>query len=275
MSGAVVRAFVLHGPEAAVALDWLHVHADLAGVEELDHAFVVYTTAPLPALPFAAVEVHEHAVDPALLRLTGLEHDRPIRVADDLLVRPPWVPAPADFRGLDLVVPRGNAFGSGEHGSTRAALRCLHRWWGGIEAPPASCLDVGTGSGILALYAKARGTQGIAACDIDAPSVAAARELLPGARIVVGGPEQLPAADLVLANMTGSELTAVMPLMLARWTRRAALVLSGMRQAEVGPVTALVPEPPAWFETVDEFTAACFPGAAGWPPTRRGQGAVR
>ena len=30
-----------------------------------------------------------------------------------------------------------------------------------------------------------------------------------------------------------------------------------------------------WFETVDEFTAACFPGAAGWPPARRGHGAVR
>lgn len=275
MSGALVRAFVLRGPAAATALDWLYVHADLAGVEEQDAAIVVYATAPLPPLPFAGVEVAEHAVDPALLALTGLEHDRPILVADDLLVRPPWVPAPAGFRGLDLVVPRGNAFGSGEHGSTRAALRCLHRWWGGIGAPPQSCADVGTGSGILALYARERGAAALAACDIDAPSVAAARELLPGAHVVLGGPELLAPADLVLANMTGAELTAAMPVMLARWTRRAALVLSGMRAHEVGPVSALVPERPAFVETVDEFTAACFLGDARWPCPGGDHGAVR
>jgi len=271
-----LRSFAISGPDAAAALDWLHVRCDLLGaLERDDGSLQVWLAGALPVLPHEELTVQELPVHEADFHVTGLEHDRAILVAPDLLVRPPWVDRPADFRGIELVVPRGNAFGSGEHGSTRAALRCLHRWWGGIEAPPASCLDVGTGSGILALYAKARGTQGIAACDIDAPSVAAARELLPGARIVVGGPEQLPAADLVLANMTGGELTAVMPLLLARWTRRAALVLSGMRRAEVGPVTALVSEPPAWFETVDEFTAACFPGAAGWPPARRGHGAVR
>lgn len=252
-----MRAFELRGSDAAAALDWLHVHVDVAGVEEHDEALVVYAHVPLPPLPFALVTVQERIVDPAAFALTGLEHDREILVAADLLVRPPWVPAPPGFVGIELVVPRGNAFGSGEHASTRAALRCLHRWWAGMPAPPRSCVDVGTGSGILALYAATRGVREIAACDIDGPSVVTARELLPDALLVHGGPAGLPVADLVIANMTGNELTAAMPEILARWTGVAALVLSGMRAHEVEPVLALVPARRAFVEVVDEFTAAC------------------
>lgn len=258
MTAPTTRVFELRGADAPLALDWLHVHADVQGALEGDDALTVWLDGPLPPLPFADVAVRELAADPQAAAVTGLEHDRPILVADDLLVRPPWVARPAGFDGVELVVPRGGAFGSGEHGSTQAALRCLHALW---DAPP-TFADVGTGSGILALYARARGCPSIAACDIEEPAVAAARELLPGADVRLGGAEALPAVDGMVANMTGSELRAAMPAMLARWRRSHALVLSGLRAHEVEPVAAMVGAPVAHRVTVGDFTSVGYRGAA-------------
>jgi hypothetical protein len=254
MSGEPVCAFRLAGADATAALDWLHVHGELLGVLEADDHVVVWSAQALPELPFAGLDVRELAVDPAAAAITGLEHDQAILVADDLLVRPPWVESPAGFRGIELVVPRGAAFGSGEHASTQAALRVLHRVWNGSP----SVADVGTGSGILLLYAAVRGCADLQGCDIDGPSVAAARELLPQARFALGGPARLAPAACVIANMTGAELTAAMGEILRLWDRRGPLVLSGMRVHEVEPVTALVGLPPCDELQLLDFTARAF-----------------
>jgi ribosomal protein L11 methylase PrmA len=250
------RAFELRGAAAADALDWLHVHASVLGAVEGDDAITVWLAGELPALPFAGLAVREIAVRPEDLTITGLEHDAPILVAADLMVRPPWVERPEGFAGVELVVPRGAAFGSGEHASTRAALRCLHRSWDA----PASLADVGTGSGILALYAAVRGCGGLQACDIDAPSVAAARELLPQARVALGGPELLQPADAVVANMTADELHASLPALLGLWRRTHVFVLGGLRSHEVEPMVARLAMRPVHRETVEAFTSLAFTG---------------
>lgn len=247
-----MRAFVLEGPDAAEALDWLHVHAALDGVLEGDDGTItVWLRGELPELPFAALASRELPIAAADWTITGLEQDAPILVADDLLVRPPWVERPAGFAGVELIVPRGAAFGSGEHGSTQAALRLLHRHW----VAAASFGDVGTGSGILALYAAVRGCSRIAACDIDGPSVDAARELLPDAAIHLGGPERMAPSDCLVANMTATELHASFPAILAAWTGRGWLVLGGLREGEVEGIAARLPTPPIDRETVGAFTA--------------------
>jgi len=228
-----LRAFRLVGRGAARALDRLHVHADVRGALEEDGAVTVWRRGPLPPFARRGVRVAELPAARANATATGRERDRAIRVADDLLVRPPWVRAPRRFTGIELVVPRGMAFGSGEHASTRAALRTLHATW----RPAASFADVGTGSGILALYAARRGCPRIAACDVDPDAVAAARALLPGAVVVRGGPERLARrADVVAANMTAAELRGALPAILAHWTGRGPLVLAGMRAREVAGV---------------------------------------
>ncbi len=256
VADAPLRVFELRGAAAAEALDWLHVHAEVQGAIEDEAMVTVWLVGALPVLPHTGIEVRELPVDPDAPVATGLEHDVPILVASDLLVRPPWVARPEGFRGVELLVPRGGAFGSGEHGSTQAALRCLHAMW---DAPP-SFGDVGTGSGILALYAQVRGTQRLAACDIDAASVAAARELLPTAQVTLGGAETMPACAGLVANMTGTELTASMPAILRCWQRSHALVLSGMREHEVDAVGALVPHAVVHRETVGAFTSVGYRG---------------
>lgn len=254
--GAAPRAFELRGPGRAAALDWLHVHAELLGVLEGDDAITVWLDGPLPPPPHAGVTVRELAVVAADFSVTGREHDAPIVVAPDLLVRPPWVERPAGFAGIELVVPRGGAFGSGEHGSTRAALRCLHALW---DDPP-SFADVGTGSGILAAYAAVRGCGRIHACDVDPAAVQAANELLPAAAVTLGGPESLPPCDGLVANMTAAELRGALPAIRRAWTGRHLLVLGGLRAGEVGPFAASLPWPAAHRETVGDFTALGYRG---------------
>lgn len=253
-----LRAFVLRGPGAAEALDLVHLHADVLGVVEADDAVTVWLDGPLPDVALGDVVVDELPPEVANATSTGLENDAPILVAEDLLVRPPWVDRPAGFRGLELVVPRGMAFGSGEHDSTQAALVALHEAW----CSPASFADVGTGSGILALYARLRGCPRIEGCDVEEPAVLAARELLPGAEIVLGGPEAMPfRADLVIANLTAQEQHAALPAVLERWTRKGPLVLSGMRAHEIDGVAARLPAV-ASRTTRGAFTALVVPPSA-------------
>jgi ribosomal protein L11 methyltransferase len=252
-----MRRFLLRGSEDDLekALDRCHLHATVLGVVERDGEVELWLEEDLSVVgALEQVSAVELPVDAR--RWTGLEQDQAIEVLPGLLVRPPWVPAPAGFAGVDLVVPRGDAFGSGEHGSTRAALRVLHALWTGAER---SFADVGTGSGILALYGRARGVPRLLACDVDAAAVAAARELLPGATVVAGGAEQLPAqADVVVANLSGTELRDALPAILRAWNRHAALVLSGMRADEVAPVLDLVGLAPVERAEVDGFHALGF-----------------
>ena len=252
-----LRGYRLRGDDREQALAWLQVHADVRGVLEESDALWVWLDGELPRLPpLRDLAVEPRGCEPGDLMHTGREHDAPIHVAPDLLVRPPWVARPADFTGIELVVPRGGAFGSGEHGSTQAALRCLHAVW--PEPTPASCADVGTGSGILALYAFVRGVARIGACDVDAAAVAAAAELLPHALVRCGGPAVLPPAELVVANLTAAELHGCLIEVWALWARRAPLVVSGLRAGEVAPLLAVVPAAELHRETVGAFTSIAF-----------------
>lgn len=254
MSDAL-QAFQLRGAEAAAALDWLHVHSAPCGAIEGDDEVTVWLAGPLPPLPFHGLQVRELPPAEANRTATGREQDHPIRVADDLLVRPPWVPSPPGFHGIELVVPRGMAFGSGEHESTKAALRAMHAVW----QAPASLVDIGTGSGILAVYAAVRGCPRIAACDVEPAAVEAARSLLPAASVVHGGPQALPfAGDCAVANLAAGELHAALDQILAAWTRRDFLLLAGCREHETEALLRRVPAAVVHREAVGAFGAVVF-----------------
>jgi ribosomal protein L11 methylase PrmA len=239
----LIRSFAVRGAEGplAAALDRIHVHCAVQGIVEHADGFDAFVDGPLPELGDLAVSTVELPVETGTW--TGLEADRPILVAEDLLVRPPWVERPADFAGIELVVPRAMAFGSGEHGSTQAALCLLRTLLETSEPPAATCVDVGTGSGILALCAQRLGVRRILACDVEAESVEAARALLPAADVRLGGPEVFDAAvgDLVIANLDARQLTAALGGILGLWSRRGPLLLSGMRPDEVARIAERVP----------------------------------
>jgi ribosomal protein L11 methyltransferase len=124
------------------------------------------------------------------------EFHRPAR-AGRLWVGPPWCePEP-----VAVVIDPGRAFGTGAHGSTRAALALLQR----LEPGPA--LDVGCGSGVLSIAAARLGFGPLSACDVDPLAVDATRDNAArnGVPVDVFAADALvdplPVAPLWLANL--------------------------------------------------------------------------
>ena len=93
-------------------------------------------------------------------------HER-IRVGR-VCVRPPWEPPLPG--SLDVVIEVGMAFGTGAHATTRQALSALQ------TLPPSSLLDLGTGTGVLALAAGRLGFSPLYCCDNDELALRAAAE---------------------------------------------------------------------------------------------------
>jgi ribosomal protein L11 methyltransferase len=94
----------------------------------------------------------------------------------DLRVRPPWEPASANGHAAvqEIVIDPGQAFGTGGHASTRLCLQLLLAL-AARERSRAALLDVGTGSGVLAIAAARLGFAPVLGLDNEPESVAAAR----------------------------------------------------------------------------------------------------
>jgi ribosomal protein L11 methyltransferase len=99
------------------------------------------------------------------------EHFRPVAVGKRLLIAPPWE-TPAMTDRLVLTIEPGRAFGTGHHGTTAGCLELLEAL---LETErPARALDLGTGSGILAIAAARLGVTEVLACDSDPDAITAA-----------------------------------------------------------------------------------------------------
>lgn len=152
----------------------------------------------------------------------------PMRIGR-FLICPTW--AEQTDPGDDIVVELdpGMAFGTGLHPTTRQCLETLSR----IELAGRSLLDVGTGSGILAIAAGKRGAGPIVATDVDELAVRAAREncarngvsavVLEGSAANVEG-----AFDVVVANIVAATLQTIAPDLRARLAPRGTLVVAGI-----------------------------------------------
>jgi ribosomal protein L11 methyltransferase len=98
------------------------------------------------------------------------EHFRPITVGARFVIAPPWdLPAPSER--LVLIIEPGRAFGTGHHGSTAGCLEALERVVG--ARVPERAVDLGTGSGILAIALAHLGVRQVLAIDDDPDAVAA------------------------------------------------------------------------------------------------------
>jgi ribosomal protein L11 methyltransferase len=143
-------------------------------------------------------------------------------------VRPPWEPAQAT--ALDLIIDPARAFGTGAHATTRLCLELLldreppaaGGWGAGggesigrpASAPRPLCVDLGCGSGVLAIAAAKLGWQPVLALDYDPLSVeatlqnAAVNDVVLEARRFDLRESPVPAAPLVLANLLAPLLIA-------------------------------------------------------------------
>jgi ribosomal protein L11 methyltransferase len=155
-----------------------------------------------------------------------------------LTVVPSWLDVPAEADGPTVVLDPESAFGSGEHGSTRAALALLEQHL----CPGDRVLDLGSGSGILAIAAVRLGAAravGIE-CDAEATPVArrnAARNGVDHAVDFLEGDAAdlaplLGPADLLLSNILRTVNTALLPAIAAALRPGGLAIFSGMESAE-------------------------------------------
>jgi ribosomal protein L11 methyltransferase len=169
------------------------------------------------------------------------EHFRPIAVGHTLVVAPPWAAPDPDGR-LVLLIEPGRAFGTGHHGTTAGCLALLESLV--AAAPPARALDLGTGSGILAIAAARLGVGHVLGCDPDPDAVAAAeanaaRNGVAGrVRAVLADAETLAAepAPLVLANLLAAAHRALARRYADLVAPGGALVLGGLLDGEADAV---------------------------------------
>jgi len=126
-------------------------------------------------------------------------------------------------------------FGTGHHATTRLCLAALQS----IDLRDAFVLDVGTGSGILAIAAAALGAGRALGMDDDADAIAAAKENLELNRVAnvtfeVGDlmTGQLPAADVVVANLTGAMLVRAAARLMEAVRPGGVLIVSGIMATE-------------------------------------------
>lgn len=91
------------------------------------------------------------------------------KVEDDIVIKPLWEELPEDCKNAKavLVLDPGMAFGTGRHETTQLSMLNIKKYM----KPGDTMLDIGTGSGILAILAKKLGASAILGTDIDEPAV--------------------------------------------------------------------------------------------------------
>ena len=157
------------------------------------------------------------------------------RIGNRLLLHPSWEPAQSQTGDVVLTIDPENAFGSGDHETTRLVLGLLDARVTGNER----VLDVGCGSGILSIAAIRLGASSSIAVDIeeDAVIVTERNAALNGVASSIHASTTALAAihgvfDLVLANIETRVLVHMPAELRARMAPRAALILSGVLRKE-------------------------------------------
>jgi ribosomal protein L11 methyltransferase len=263
MSGGEPRYPFVHvdvAPDAVDEISALLFDLGAEGVEERDETTLAKSAASGKITLVGAFSTREDA-DQAILELDAAlspryeevvgdgwrdawkEHYKPYAIAEGLVVRPPWEAYEAKPGEKVLELEPGRAFGTGLHETTRLVVQAIKKY--ASESKGKLVIDVGCGSGILALAALTLGAERAIAIDndpdvIDVTRENAARNGL-AARIDASTTDVAAlsaTAPLVLANIEAHVLIPMAPALIERVEPGGLLFLSGVLVPQTQSVQA-------------------------------------
>ncbi|PWB76428.1 hypothetical protein C3F09_00215 [candidate division GN15 bacterium] len=167
---------------------------------------------------------------------------KPIRIADDVVVRPPWHDPLPNTR-YDIIVEPRMAFGTGSHETTRSCLKIIRERF----QPGMRFLDLGTGSGILSILAARMGAVYVKAIDYDLAAVQNAKEncainnVSTPCDILFGSVEKCEwdePYDFVAANIIKSTILPMLNTLVKLTRSSGTLMLSGLLTQDEEEVSA-------------------------------------
>ena len=156
-------------------------------------------------------------------------------LTDRIVIKPSWENYQAESDELVIELDPGQAFGTGLHASTRLIVELLTEAIPTLPSPPERGLDVGTGTGILAISAALMGCQTITGIDIDPAAVTAARENIAANHLsdrisaeATALNELTGPYDLIMANIIHNTLVEMAPALSALLNRGGILMVAGI-----------------------------------------------
>jgi ribosomal protein L11 methyltransferase len=166
---------------------------------------------------------------------------KPLHLGRRLVIRPSWEPVVLQPNQVEIILDPRQAFGTGHHATTRMLLE----WLDGNIRGGESVLDVGAGSGILAMAALKLGASSAVEVEYDPVAADCARDYArenrfgPELNVVCGTLRDLPQPvrpDLVLANLDRQTLLATADELAALGTAGARVLCSGLLIDQEGDI---------------------------------------
>jgi ribosomal protein L11 methyltransferase len=234
LAAMVAERFVVGVEIAAPGIRFYLNESSLPGHWESRLQGVIDEFAALFKLPMP-IAWQSHSIADAGWADAWKVHFKPLRVGERFIVCPTWEEPGGGEQDLVIRIDPGQAFGTGHHETTRLCLEWLDHWDRNRAHLNVSLLDVGTGSGILAIAAGLLGYAEVVAVDIDPEAIAVAEEnialnrLRERINLVHGSAADVSGRfDVVLANIQAAPLIEMALVLTGKLKSSGTLVLSGV-----------------------------------------------
>lgn len=190
-----------------------------------------------------------------------LSFNKSVQLSPRIIITPPGHGPVESDTAITITLNSGTAFGRGDHPTTQLCVEALDHVWGesnSNETKIDNALDIGTGSGILAIVAVKLGVRNITACDRDPVALNEARENAVANNLehhihITANPEMNRKYDLIIANLRYPTLIDLYPQMIKMNDTGNLLVLSGIKETEMDLVHSVFKKDkeyvPVWEKT--------------------------
>lgn len=213
-----------------------------------------------PEFPFGSLNVISEKIKDENWGETWKKYYKPFKPANKIVIKPSWEDYEPEKGDIVLELDPGAAFGTGSHETTKMCIGFLEEY----VKPDAAVMDVGCGTGILAMCASLLGAKSVLAVDIDEDAVRVAQANVQGGNynitVECGNllEKQYAKADVIVANIIADAVKTLAPAAYNHLNAGGIYITSGIINERADEVEQSIKQ--AGFEmlkknTLGEWTA--------------------